>query len=86
MPVFHFVLHDFATGANCQHAMGAWEEIHIHDTAVVYAPAFPSASRLYQCLEYGRCIEVASIVAGEQIRGVGQHVANLRVASPVDGE
>ena len=65
MSVFHFVSHNLAVCAHRQHAVGVWEEIHAGDTAVVYAPALPSASRLYQSLEYSRCIEIASIVAGE---------------------
>ena len=84
MSVSHFVLYYLAIGAHRQHAIGAWEEVHVGDTAIVYALAFPSASRMYQSLEYSRCIEVASIVAGEHIRGIGQHVANLRVACLVE--
>ena len=81
----HAVTEHLAIRARCQQVIVAERNPCARHATIVKAIIAATASRLRESLKYGRIKEVATVIVSEEVRGISQHIAQLRVAGLIDG-
>ena len=83
--VLHPVGENLAVSAYRQQMTVLGGNLRARYTSAMHTPVAPATSRLCQGPEHGGDKEVATVVDGVEIGGVGQHIAQFRFARLVDG-
>ena len=81
----HVVNEYLAIGARSQEMIVVRRDLYAGNATIVDTKTAMTASRLGESLEHSGYKEIATVIDGETISSIGQHVAHLCIASLIDG-
>ena len=81
----HAMTEHFAIRARCQQVIVAGRNPYIRHATIMDTEIAATACRLHKGLEDAGMKEITAEIAGEEVGGISQHIAQLRVAGLIDG-